>query len=108
MIGALDVAGPGTPKRRSKNDHGQKEEHAGDFKHEFAAHAAEGAQKAADAADDSPGNLSHYLPGCAALSGVVGRLTVPRRAGGVLRGCGCALAGHTPGDAQANTECAAN
>jgi len=99
VIGALDVAGPGAPKRRSKNDHGQKEEHAGDFKHEFAAYAAEGAQKATDAADDSPGNLSYYLSG---------GLTVPRRAGGVLRGCGCALAGDTSGNAQADTECAAN
>jgi hypothetical protein len=103
VIGAVDVAGPGAPKRRNKNDRGQKEEHAGDFKHEFSTHAAEGAQKTADAADNSPRNLSSYLPGgltgCAALGAVVCGLPVLGRTWGALSGRGCALAGYTPGDA---------
>jgi len=53
VIGAMAVADPGAPERRGKHDHRQQEEDAGDFKHEFATHAAEGAQKTSDAAGDS-------------------------------------------------------
>lgn len=105
MIGAVAVAGPGAPERRTKHDHGQEEEDPCDLKHEFATHAAEGTQKTADAANDSPRNPSGDLTGCLAL---LGGLPVRGGTGGVLCGCGGALAGDAPGDPQADTEGAAN
>lgn len=47
MVGAVGPAGPHAPKVWRKDDHRQKEEDARDFEPQDAAHAPEGAQKAA-------------------------------------------------------------
>jgi hypothetical protein len=67
VIGSMQKACPDAPEGRRKDDHGQEEEDARDFKPHNAAYAAKGAQEAADAAGDSSRCLSSGLAGCAVL-----------------------------------------
>ena len=72
MIGAVEAAGPDAPQSGGKDDDGQEEENAGDFKPENSAYTAEGLQETAYAAGDVFGCLSGCLAGGAGLGGGVG------------------------------------
>src|ERR1035441_5975864 len=80
VIGAVGVTGPGAPKGGGEDDDGQEKDGAHDFKPEHAAHAAEGAQKAAHASRDAPRSLAGNLTGLAALAGSGGGWTGGRAA----------------------------
>lgn len=56
------------PKHWSKDDYGQEKKHARDFKPDYSADAAEGAQKAADTLDDAPACTAGGL-GCCPYEG---------------------------------------
>jgi hypothetical protein len=110
VIAGVPVGDCGSPERRGENDRRKQKEDPGDFEPEDSAHAAEGAQKAADAA-------AHGSPGlgCGAGSGLNGGrasdtghgyghrmagLRCPRR----LRSAGNGLAGNPSYHADSDAE----
>jgi hypothetical protein len=108
MIGPLRPTGPHAPKVWSKYDYRQKKEDAGDFKPQDAAHTLEGAQKAANAASDTPTGLSdfsgrlrrHLGPGCR----IRGRLGLGLGSRSRFHRSFEALARHLAGDAKSGAE----
>jgi len=114
VIGSAQVAGPDAPERRRKDDDGEKEEDARDFKPHNTANAAKGTQEAAHAASDPSRCLSGGLAGCAVLGvswprGRTGcRRVRYRSACSPVYAGSHALAGNATRDPQADAQKAAN
>jgi hypothetical protein len=104
MIGPVQIAGPGAPYHLPEHQHKDKEKKSGDFEEDFASHAAEWTQKAANTTRQAarrtprrfsrrsrPRRIGHALDG----HGTGGsRLSVPRQP----------LPGHAPCDAHADSQ----
>ena len=108
MIGAVEAAGPDAPQSGGKDDDGQEEENAGDFKPENSAYTAEGLQETAYAAGDAPGDLTGRLPFGAALRDGFSGWLLRRRVGCSSRTGSDSLAGNASGDAKTDAEGAAD
>ena len=109
MVAGMRVGDCGVPKRGSENDDGKEKKDAGNLEPENAAHAAEGAQKAAHAAAHGSTGLDCGA-GCRLAGGAVlvrgaGNRSRLMHLGSGGRGlCGnCqALPSHAPGDAHSD------
>jgi hypothetical protein len=104
VVGALENAGPHAPQVRSKDNHGQEKEDAGNFKPDDSADTAERAQKAAYAFGDSAAGLAGDTAGGAGLVGINGDGTAGRGAGGGMRTGRHVLTGNAARNAKSNAE----
>jgi hypothetical protein len=107
VIGTVGPTGPHAPKVWGKDDYRQQKEDSGYLEPDNAAHAAEGAQKAAHAARNAAAGLPDRLPGSPASNvGSCDRLCL-RRAGCGLCAARQVLACNAARNAQSNAQGAA-
>lgn len=109
MIWAVEIAGPGAPKGRGKDEYRQQKENSGDFEPQDAPYAAERTQEPAEAVREASACLPGSLSGSPAAGGGAGsRLAVGsaggRRIGGCLGTCTDGLAGDAPGQAHPDAQ----
>ena len=104
MIGTVQVAGPDAPQGGGKDDDGQEEEDAHNFKPQNAANAAEGAQEPAHAPGNAAAGLSGRLTGGMAVRGCAGIRLMRGRTRRCLGAGAYPLAHNAPGDAQSDAQ----
>jgi len=107
VVRAMREAGANSPERWRKDDHGQKEEDAGDFEPEDPADAAEGGKKSGHTPRDSSAGFAHSAADgqLRVHRGRAGWGTWGRRSG--LGGCRDLLTDQAPGDPDPDAQQAA-
>jgi len=103
----MEWDGPVAEGCRPEDQREQEEEHARDLEPEDSADAAEGAQEAADSLDHAARGFAGGVACSAGLGGSVGALRAGLAGRGLRAGCD-PLPGHASGNAESDTEGAAN